>query len=389
MRSALKLALVAGLIVIIGLASATEVILLESPGCTKCAAAQKVLDEIGQKEDLNITSYYYYTDEGHAIIKEKKVKGDIPAIIIGDRVVSYKEYNGDTELLRRLLMEAISSQLPGSQNISTAIPQAALLDHDLSDRNNNAKNNNTQNNNLSGLTGNGKAPILNLQELSFYSVAAVLGAGLVAGFNPCLLGILVFLAASVLSSNGRRRELMMMVVFFSLGIFTMYFLFGLGMQRLLQSEAVASLFRYVLTIFLLVIGLAHILDAEKLRRGGDSLFRTDWALKYFEAGVDRRRYTSYFLIGALFSLVKAPCVVAIYLAILDLISQKSYLEGAVYLAAYNLGVVLPILILGGFIALGMSPAQVDALRKDHRVTIRLLTGILLLALAPLIYWQVI
>ncbi|MDD1759418.1 MAG: hypothetical protein LUQ44_02315, partial [Methanothrix sp.] len=131
---------------IIGLASATEVILLKSPGCTKCAAAQKVLDEIGPQEGLNITSYYYYSDEGHAIIREKKVKGDIPAIIIGERVISYKEYNGDTELLKRLLMEAISSQLPGSQNISTAIPQAEVLDHDLSDRNNNAKNNNTQNN---------------------------------------------------------------------------------------------------------------------------------------------------------------------------------------------------------------------------------------------------
>jgi len=386
MRSAFKFALVAGLIMIIGLASATEVILLKSPGCTKCAAAQKVLDEIGPQEGLNITSYYYYSDEGHAIIKEKKVKGDIPAIIIGDRVISYKDYNGDTELLKRLLMEAIASQMPGRLNNSTGISQEALLNHNFNDSNN---NNNAQNNNLSGQTGNGKAPILNLQELSFYSVAAVLGAGLVAGFNPCLLGILVFLAASVLSSNGRRRELMMMVVFFSLGIFTMYFLFGLGMQRLLQSEAVAALFRYVLTIFLVIIGLAHILDAEMLRRGQDSLFRTDWALKYFEAGVERRRYSSYFLIGALFSLVKAPCVVAIYLAILDLISQKSYLEGAVYLAAYNLGVVLPILILGGFIALGMSPAQVDALRKDHRVTIRLLTGILLLALAPLIYWQVI
>lgn len=386
MRSAFKFALVAGLIMIIGLASATEVILLKSPGCTKCAAAQKVLDEIGPQEGLNITSYYYYSDEGHAIIKEKKVKGDIPAIIIGERAISYKDYNGDTKLLKRLLMEAIASQMPGRLNNSTGISQEALLNHDFNDSNN---NNNAQNNNLSGQTGNGKVPILNLQELSIYSVAAVLGAGLVAGFNPCLLGILVFLAASVLSSNGRRRELMMMVVFFSLGIFTMYFLFGLGMQRLLQSEAVAALFRYVLTIFLLIIGLAHILDAEMLRRGEDSLFRTDWALKYFEAGVERRRYSSYFLIGALFSLVKAPCVVAIYLAILDLISQKSYLEGAVYLAAYNLGVVLPILILGGFIALGMSPAQVDALRKDHRVTIRLLTGILLLALAPLIYWQVI
>ncbi|MCX6675788.1 MAG: hypothetical protein NTW84_05165 [Methanothrix sp.] len=261
MRSAFKFALVAGLIMIIGLASATEVILLKSPGCTKCAAAQKVLDEIGPQEGLNITSYYYYSDEGHAIIKEKKVKGDIPAIIIGDRVISYKDYNGDTELLKRLLMEAIASQMPGRLNNSTGISQEALLNHNFNDSNN---NNNAQNNNLSGQTGNGKAPILNLQELSFYSVAAVLGAGLVAGFNPCLLGILVFLAASVLSSNGRRRELMMMVVFFSLGIFTMYFLFGLGMQRLLQSEAVAALFRYVLTIFLVIIGLAHILDAEML-----------------------------------------------------------------------------------------------------------------------------
>ena len=278
MRSALKLALVAGLIVIIGLASATEVILLKSPGCTKCAAAQKVLDEIGQKEDLNVTSYYYYSDEGHAVIREKNVKGDIPAIIIGDRVISYKEYNGDTELLRRLLMEAISSQPPGSQKISIGTPQAALPNHDLNISSNSI---NAQNNSLSGQTGSRLANNLNLQELSLYSVAAVLGAGLVAGFNPCLLGILVFLAASVLSSNGRRRELMMMVVFFSLGIFTMYFLFGLGMQRLLQSEAVAAIFRYVLTILLLVIGLAHILDAEKLRRGGDSLFRTDWALKYF------------------------------------------------------------------------------------------------------------
>ena len=35
-------------------------ILLKSPGCTKCAAAEKLLDRMADEEDLNITSYYYF-----------------------------------------------------------------------------------------------------------------------------------------------------------------------------------------------------------------------------------------------------------------------------------------------------------------------------------------
>ena len=180
-----------------------------------------------------------------------------------------------------------------------------------------------------------------------------------------------------------------MVVFFSLGIFTMYFLFGLGMQELLQTETIASAFRYILTAFLLLAGLSQVWDALRLSQGRPSLFRTDWALKYFQAGVDKGRFSSYFLIGALFSLVKAPCVGAIYLAILDRLSARSYFEGATYLFFFNLGVILPIIILGGAIALGMSPEQVDSFRKDHRVGMRLATGLALLALSPLIYWQLI
>jgi len=359
------LALAILLLVLVSTTSAiTEIILIQSPGCQKCAAAERVLTGImaGEK-DLKLEKYNYFSDDGHRIIEEHKVK-DVPSVIIGQRVIGYKEYDEDNAKLERLVREALANR---SENNSagTVIALPGNQSH----------------------TGNG--PELNLQEFSLYTISAVLVAGLVAGFNPCLLGILVFLAASVLSSSGRKRELVMMVIFFSLGIFTMYFLFGLGMQRLLQTEAVANVFRYVLTAFLLVIGLSQVLDAMRLNSGKPSLFRTDWALKYFKAGVDRGRLSSYFLIGALFSLVKAPCVGAIYLAILDLLSARSYLEGAAYLLFFNLGVILPIIILGSFIALGMSPEQVDAFRKDHRVGMRLVTGLALLALAPLIYWQLI
>ncbi len=371
------LAAIIALVLLVGLAmtvssigiapekNATEVVLLQSPGCTKCAAAQRTLDEVGEQVPLNITGYYYYSDVGRSIMKDHRAT-DVPSIIIGSRVIGYRDYEGDNAKLERLIREALANQ---SQNEKPTIALPANKSTNQS------------------IMGNG--PQLNLQEISIYTVSAVLGAGLVAGFNPCLLGILVFLAASVLSSSGRRRELVMMVVFFSLGIFTMYFLFGLGMQHLLQTEAVANVFRYILTAFLLVIGLAQVLDAVRLNSGKPSLFRTDWALKYFQAGVDRGRLSSYFLVGALFSLVKAPCVGAIYLAILDLLSARNYLEGAAYLLFFNLGVILPILVLGSFIALGMSPEQADSFRKDHRVGLRLATGLTLLALAPLIYWQLI
>jgi cytochrome c-type biogenesis protein len=371
MRPANSKTLVFAFVILIGMAAAsTEVILLESPGCTKCAAAERLLDGMAGEEDLNITSYYYYTDEGHRIIKEKNVKGDIPAIVIGNRSISYKDYKGDEDKLERFIRDALANQSGSEGTVQSAIQY------------NNFSNNQTN----QSIILNGET---DLSRMSFSTLSAVLAAGLVAGFNPCLLGILVFLSASVLSSSGRRRELILMVVFFSLGIFTMYFLFGLGVQRLLQTEAVFTTFRNVVVAFLVVMGMAHILDAVKLRSGGKSMFRTDWALKYFQSGVDKGRLSSYFLVGALFSLVKAPCVGAVYLAILDMISARSYAEGAVYLLFYNLGIILPIIIIGGFMALGMSPEQVDAWRKDYRAGIRLFTGLMLLALAPLIYWQII
>lgn len=346
---------------------AAEVIIIKSPGCTKCAAAERTLDKLGQTVPLNVTGYYYYSDEGHRIIKQYNAR-DVPSIIIGTRAINYRDYGGNSTKLELLILAALANR---SLDIEPSITVPGNESRNLS--------------NIDGPVGNG----LDLQKLSIYTISAVLGAGLVAGFNPCLLGILVFLAASILTTSGKRRELVMMVVFFSLGIFTMYFLFGLGMQQLLQSEAIASAFRYILTALLLGAGLSQVLDAVRLNQGKTSLFRTDWALKYFQAGVDKRRFSSYFLIGALFSLVKAPCVGAIYLAILDLIASRSYFDGATYLFFFNLGVILPIIVVGSILALGMSPEQVDSFRKDHRVGMRLFTGLMLLALAPLIYWQII
>jgi cytochrome c-type biogenesis protein len=229
-----------------------------------------------------------------------------------------------------------------------------------------------------------------LKDLTISSVATVLAAGLLAGFNPCLLAILAFLASSMLTSTGRRRDILTMVAFFSLGMFVVYIIFGVGLFSILQEKSNAAMFRFVLAAVLLVMGLMQLEDARRLQSGGTSLFRTDWTKKYVHGVVASRRLSYYFLLGALFSLVRAPCVGGIYIAIIGIISSQGLASsGLIYLMIFNLGIALPVLLLGGIIALGMSPEQVDHFRNHHRVAIRLITGFTLLALAVLIYWQMI
>jgi cytochrome c-type biogenesis protein len=369
------LSLLLWILLLISVVSAsTEVILIKSPGCHKCADAERTLDSVmSEDKDIQLTSYDYFSDDGHRVIRTYRTK-DVPAIVIGKQVINYRDYNGDNQKLDKMIRAALANQ---SFSLNSSYNNSGTNISTLSPN---------QSSGNQSFYGSGE---IDLGSMTLSTIITVFAAGLLAGFNPCLLGILVFLAASVMSSSGRRRDLMMMIISFSLGIFTMYFLFGLGMQHVLQARTAADGFRYALTFFLVVLGLMHIEDARRLNKGGNSMFRTDWVMKYVEAGVNGKKLSSYFLIGALFSLVKAPCVGAVYLAILDVISARSYAEGTVYLVFYNLGIVLPIILLGGLIALGTSPEQVDKFRKDYRAALRLVTGLALLALAPLIYYQLI
>jgi cytochrome c biogenesis protein CcdA len=229
-----------------------------------------------------------------------------------------------------------------------------------------------------------------LDDLTISSTIAVFAAGLLAGFNPCLLAMLAFLASTMLASTGRRKDIMTMVAFFSLGTFVVYIIFGMGLFGVLQEKSTAAIFRLLLAAILSILGLMQLEDARRLQSGGTSLFRTDWTKKYVHAVISSRKLSSYFLLGALFSLIRAPCVGGMYVAIIGVISgQGSASSGLFYLMIYNLGIALPVLILGVIIALGMSPEQVDQFRQKHRVAIRLITGLTLIAMAPLIYWQLI
>jgi cytochrome c biogenesis protein CcdA len=319
------------------------------PACLKCAQATPVVEIVVNSygERVVFSKYDVLTNEGLELAKKYRLPG-VPSIVINKaKLIAYEDYNGDTARLEALLKEAIGSASVSPTNVSTE-----------------------------------KAITL--------SVPSVLVVGFLAGFNPCLLAVLAFIASVTLAATGRRRDVLLIVLMFSLGIFVTYLIVGIGLLRMLeQSPALQTTVRNILVVLIGFLGLWHVYDAYHLRKNTESSFYTPKAFIRLTESVTRKvSLPASFFMGALFSLIKAPCVGAVYFVILDMV-RKGEGTGLLYLAAYNLGVVLPVLVLGVAIAFGLNPEKVEKFRKERRAAMRLVTGVTLLIIAVLMYAGVI
>ncbi|MCZ7357142.1 MAG: sulfite exporter TauE/SafE family protein [Candidatus Methanoperedens sp.] len=321
------------------------------PGCQKCAKAAPVIDRVLKSygDRVNFSKYNVLTDEGLLLAKNYQLPG-VPSVVInGKKLISYGDYGGNTSQLEMRLREAIDTAI--------VLPPTT------------------------GISGEKKITL---------SVPSVLVVGLFAGFNPCLLAILAFIATVTLATTGKRRNVILIVMMFSLGIFVTYLIVGIGLLSILeQSPSLQTTIRSFLVVLIGLLGIWHVYDAWHMRKNTESSFYTPKVfIRLTESVTKKVSLPASFFIGALFSLIKAPCVGAVYFVILDMVRSGKG-AGLLYLAAYNLGVVLPVFILGAAIAFGLNPEKVEKFRKERRSAMRLITGVTLIVIALLMYAGII
>ena len=330
-------------------------------GCLSCSGAEPVVDKVVQGYDnISYSKYEILSDYGDMKVYDRMVSeygiASVPAVVINHQItITYPDYNGDEKRLEELLVAGIEN--------APHIPE---------------------NNSIQPADGGNILPEL--------SLPVVLVAGLLAGFNPCLLAVMAFLASLTLSAKGNRTELLKIVGGFCAGIFVMFMVVGMGLLGVIkQQPEIKDTITLLLVVLVGLLGLWHFYDAYHLKVHDRSSFKTSGSFLQLVEGIEHRNTVVVsFLAGAMFSIIKAPCVGAVYFAILDmLITQGKIADGAIYLGFYNLGVILPVLILGIMLAFGLSPERVNDLREKRRVEIRLVTGAVLLLLAVMIYFNII
>jgi cytochrome c-type biogenesis protein len=230
------------------------------------------------------------------------------------------------------------------------------------------------------------------QPLEKISPFLLLAAGILAGFNPCLLAVMAFLASVTLAQRGRRNEMLKITLGFSAGIVTMYMLAGISILSIVNLfPEIQGTFIKISILLIALLGFWHIFDAYWLKKHAKTTFRTPEPLKRFMGRMNKNNLLLLsFLSGSMFSLVKSPCVGAIYLSLLSILATKTDIAtGTIYIGIYHVGLLLPVIALGLLLAFGLSPNKVTEFRERWRVEIRLTTGLILISVALLMQFKII
>ena len=345
-------------------------------GCKKCEKIRPIVEDVASEHNLPVVEYEITDRSGFERMDKYGIRV-VPAVVISGQVTIYSDYGGNLTLLADLLDQDVRN-IPAIQNQTQTGNQTDQT-------NQTGQTDQTGQINQTGT----QQPLIKL------SVPTVFVAGLIAGFNPCLLAILAFIASITLSgeASGRSgsRRMFWLVLVFCAGIFITYLVAGFGLlQAIGHTEGTRETIENILIAIIVLLGIWHIYDAYHVKKYDRSSFKTSGStMRFIENLIKKESLVAIFVLGVLFSLVKAPCVGALYLSILNMLIRDGGAYGMLYLSVYNIGVVFPVLVLGLAMTLGMQPESVNRYKDEHRSSIRFVTGTLLLAIAVLMWAGVV
>ncbi len=230
-------------------------------------------------------------------------------------------------------------------------------------------------------------------QFSFWGIVA---AGLVDGVNPCAIATMIFLISFLATQKRKRSEVLSIGLAFTAAVYVTYFLIGLGAFRLLTALGIyqwlSALIKWSAVALAGGLALYSFRDALVYGRTGkaqDIKLQLPKAVKMRIHKVISGNLSSGSLVmgsvvtGFLVTLLEAVCTGQVYLPTIILMTRDEglRLQGLLYLAFYNFLFVLPLLAIMVFAYYGLTWNELSKATQKHMVSIKVLLGVVLAALA--------
>ncbi|MEC9485019.1 MAG: hypothetical protein UMR38_03980 [Candidatus Izemoplasma sp.] len=240
------------------------------------------------------------------------------------------------------------------------------------------------------------------QITGFIGFLTVLFAGLLDGFNPCAIALLL-LFVSLLGFSENKRFLILVSVVYIFALFISYLLIGTLLLNVLsrfQAQAafiatIVNWFVAILCIFLFAINLYDYFRAKNqdygkiknqlpkfIQRYNKKLvtFFTDMMNNQSKKGVIGVLVVT-FILGITLSITELLCTGQIYFSILYGIHTVNSVYGYFALIAYNIMFVLPLIVIAVIAIKGRGIMATSNYIREHLDTIKLLNAVLFLGIA--------
>ncbi|MCH7883098.1 hypothetical protein IIA95_01630 [Patescibacteria group bacterium] len=213
----------------------------------------------------------------------------------------------------------------------------------------------------------------------------VMATAAIDAINPCAIGVLILMISVILSSGGSTKRLLWLGFLYTLSVFTVYLLAGLGLAYFFTTIPliVTEYISIAVGVIIIAAGLFEIKDYF-------------WYGRWFSLGIPARfakkihlyskRVTvpGVIFLGAFVSAVELPCTGAPYLAIITILSQYFDFTAFLLLVIYNLIFVSPLIIILILVAAGIQIHHIKIWKQGARGYMRLFIGLLLVSLGWLL-----
>ena len=224
------------------------------------------------------------------------------------------------------------------------------------------------------------------QRFGTISMLTVIGAALVDSINPCAIAVLLILLSALLVTGERKRALKAGIAF-TISIYIVYFLFGLGLFSALQITGLSYWFYKFIGLLAIIIGILNIKDFFKYGAGGFVMeIPKKWrpSLQRLLRGVTSP--IGAFFMGFLVCLFELPCTGGPYIFVLGLLAEKTTrLMATPILLIYNLFFILPLIIITLFVFWGFTTVEKAKAWKERNIRLlHLIAGLIMVALGIIV-----
>lgn len=191
--------------------------------------------------------------------------------------------------------------------------------------------------------------IWNISHKGEWLFPLVLISAILDSVHPCSFSILLITIAFLFGMQATRKKILEIGGMYIAGIFTAYFLIGLGILKVLHLFNTPHFMGKLGSALLIIFGILNILNVLfpkfPLRLKIPSVSRNAMGRL-----MERVSILASFGLGALVGVCQFPCMGGPYLMVIGLLRDThTYFSGFYYLAFYNLILIIP-LVAALFIA---------------------------------------
>src|SRR3990167_1455811 len=221
-------------------------------------------------------------------------------------------------------------------------------------------------------------------DISLPTWPVVFATAAVDSINPCAIGVLILLIATLLSLSHDRRKMISVGIIYISAVFITYLIAGFGLLFFIQRMNIADELSWIVGGLVVFLGILEVKDFFWYGRGL-TLRIPAKRLKQIKKYMRHVTIPGAIILGAFVAAVELPCTGGPYLAITTLLAKVGLtLEIFWLLVVYNFIFVLPLIIILGLVSFGVSTDSIKKWKDKQKRWMRLFIGLVMIALGILL-----